>query len=204
MTGWVAGPMASRCLPDRSCGAIIGAAILAGVVLGCGPATSPTGVSGVIRTPDGGAPTVSSASPASSATQPAPVTRGPSATVAGRDAPPDALLAAEGGDPVAGQLGTYLWFEVGSDSPWLPGAPLAVGAGEPLTVDLRPDGEIASWSARYVPANADGPDGATSLGNGAGSPAFAAPGGGTWTVELFVEFAAGVGNARYFWRLQVE
>lgn len=164
-------------------GAIVGIAILAGMVLACGPAATPaSGTLPVSQRPTGG----------------------PSPTVAGRDAPPDALLAVEGGDPVAGQLGTYVWLETGSDSPWLPGAPIAVGAGEPLMVSLVPDGDIRAWAARYVPANAVGPDGATSLGEGAGSPAFAAPGPGTWTLEVFVEFAAGAGDARYFWRLEVE
>jgi len=79
-----------------------------------------------------------------------------------------------------------------------------VGTAEPLTVSLVPDGDIRAWSARYVPANAAGPDGAAPLGEGTGQPAFAAPGPGTWTVELFVEFAPAVGNAHYFWRLQVE
>jgi hypothetical protein len=199
MTEMSARLMASRCLPGRLGGATVGAAILVGVVIGCRPGATPSGVVVVATTPDGGAPTASPASPASPATG-----GGPSPTIAGRDAPPDALLAAEGGDPIAGQLGTYLWFDTGSDAPWLTGAPLAVGAGEPLTVDLEPDGDIAAWAARYSPAAATGPDGAASLAEGAGSPAFAAPGRGTWTLELFVEFAAGAGNARYFWHLQVE
>ena len=67
-----------------------------------------------------------------------------------------------------------------------------------------PDGEIRAWAARYVPAAAGGPEGATSLGDGTGTPRFDAPGPGTWTVEVFVEFAPGVGEARYFWRLEVE
>jgi len=190
--------MASRSSLGRRCGAVLGVAVLVGVVLGCGPAAAPNGGSVVAATPAG-----ASASPEPPA--PSPVaTGGPSPTVAGRDAPPDALLAAEGGDPVAGQLGTFVWLETGSDAPWLPGAPIAVGAGEPLTVSLVPDGDIAAWAARYVPANAGGPDGATTLREGAGSPAFAAPGPGSWTAELFVEFASAVGNAHYFWRLEVE
>lgn len=118
--------------------------------------------------------------------------------------PPDALLAAEGGDPVLGQSGTYVWGDGGSDSPWLPGAPIAVGAGEPLTVTLDPATAIESWSAVYVPATADGPAGAVRLGDGDGPPAFAAPGAGSWTMDLHVTFADGVGSARYAWRLDVE
>ena len=59
-------------------------------------------------------------------------TASPSATE-----PPAATLAVEGGDPVTGQLGTFTWGDGGSDSPWLPGSPIAVGTGEHLTVSHR-------------------------------------------------------------------
>lgn len=119
------------------------------------------------------------------------------------DVPPDASLAAEGGDPVTAQLGTYTWRESGSDSPWLPGASIAIGVGEPLTVTLVPSIEIASWRARLVPATADGPAGAVVLGQGSGPLVFAAPAPGAWTVEVAVVFADGLGDASYFWRLEV-
>jgi hypothetical protein len=189
----MAQPVVSRSSLATRSGAIVRIAILAGMVLACGPGGTSTGGPATTGTPTA---STSSALPVA--------TGGPSPTVPGRDAPPDALLAAEGGDPVAGQLGTYVWLETGSDSPWLPGSPIAVGANEPLAVSLVPDGDIRAWVARYVPANAAGPDGATSLGDGTGSPAFAAPGPGSWTVELSVEFAAGAGSAHYFWRLEVE
>lgn len=179
---------------------IAGATILAGVAGACGPAAAPA-----ITPGGGGSPAPPGATPASSG-----ATVGPSPSVAGRDAPPDAVLSADGGDPVTGQLGTFVWLTTGSDSPWLPGAPLAVGAGEPLTLRLVPDGDIRAWLARSVPAGTQGPDNATTLedstvlGEGTGNPTFAAPGPGAWTVEVFVEFAAGAGDASYFWRLEVE
>lgn len=187
--------MTSRSPLGTRSGAIVGAAILVSFLLACRPAGAPAGPSAAVGTPAGGA---------SAALSAPPPTGGPSPTVAGRDAPPEAVLAAEGGDPVAGQLGTYVWFEAGSDAPWLTGAPITVGAGEPLTVTVVPDDGVVAWSARFVPAAASGPDGATALGEGSGSPRFDAPGPGTWTVEVFTEFAAGAGNARYFWRLEVE
>ena len=190
--------MATRSSLTKVSGVIVGVAILAALVLGCQPTARPSGSLAVAAVPDETASAATPSAPATSATST------PSPTAPGRDAPPEALLAAEGGDPVAGQLGTYVWLESGSDSPWLPGAPLAVGAGEPLTVTLAPDGEMRAWSARYVPAAAGGPEGATSLANGATSPRFDAPGPGAWTVEVFVEFAPGVGDAHYFWRLEVE
>jgi len=124
----------------------------------------------------------------------------PSATGSG---PPQAALAAEGGDPVIGQLGTYVWHDEGSDSPWLPGAPIAVGAGEPLSVTFASPADIASWGARTVDAGADGPAGARSLADGAGTPAFHAPSRGAWTLEVHVVFADDAGDASYFWRLDV-
>jgi hypothetical protein len=118
--------------------------------------------------------------------------------------PPVAALAAEGGDTADGQLGTYAWGDGGSDSPWLRGARIAVGSGEPIIVTLRPATNVTSWSARSVPSTADGPAGATVLGKGTGQPRFTAPGPGTWTVEVHVVFADGRGNASYFWQLAVD
>jgi hypothetical protein len=119
------------------------------------------------------------------------------------EVPPDASLAAEGGDPITAQLGTYTWRDTGSDSPWLRGAPIAIGAGEPLTVTLEPVIGVESWRARLVPATADGPAGAVILGQGPGPIAFTAPAPGAWTVEVAVTFADGLGDASYFWRFEV-
>lgn len=166
---------------------VLGVAMLAAIAVACGAGGSPGG--GPTRTP----------SPVASGSPP-----GPSPTAAGRDAPPDAFLAAEGGDPVGGQLGTYVWLDTGSDSPWLPGTPLAVGAGEPLTLTLDPDGEIVAWTARLVPAGAVGPAGARTLGEGSGSPAFEAPEAGTWSLQVFLRFGPVAGEASYFWQLEVE
>ena len=135
-----------------------------------------------------------------------PATTGPAPSAAGRDAPPDATLAAEGGDPVTGQLGSYTWFGSGSDAPWLPGSPIAVGAGESLHVAFLPPGDAGSWTARYAAADAvdaGGPVGARPLGEGTGEPVFAAPGTGRWTVEVTITFPAGIGTATYFWELTV-
>ena len=92
----------------------------------------------------------------------------------------------------------------GSDSPWLPGAPIAVGKGEPLTVRLSPRTTIASWQARIVAADASGPDGARPVGRGSGTPRFEAPRRGAWTLEVHLAFADGAGDASYFWRLDVQ
>ena len=59
-----------------------------------------------------------------------------------------------------------------------------VGQGEPLTVRLEPPTPLDAWAARVVPSTATDPSGATSLGAGIGTPAFAAPAAGSWTVEV--------------------
>jgi hypothetical protein len=151
--------------------------------------------------PAGSAPPAPTTRATSSSRAPT-ATREPSGTAV-EDGPPAAQLAAEGGDPVTGQLGTYTWGDGGSDSPWLPGASIAVGAGEPLSVTLQPRIAVATWRARSVPSSADGPDGASLLGEGAGQPTFAAPAAGSWTVAIHVVFDGGAGDASYFWRLEV-
>lgn len=117
--------------------------------------------------------------------------------------PPTASLAAEGGDPVVGQLGSFTWNGGGSDSPWLPGAPLAVGAGERLTVTLTGGVGSADWSARRVPAGTANGSGAVGLGGGPAPVAFAAPGPGSWSVQVLVRFAGGLGSAAYYWQFTV-
>jgi hypothetical protein len=138
----------------------------------------------------------------SAAPGPSTATLQPTAT-APAVGPPTARLAAEGGDPVDGQLGTYVWRNEGSDSPWLPGAPISVGASEPLTVTFDQAIEVESWRARMVPSAASGPAGARQLGQGEGEPRFGAPAPGSWTVEVHVVFEASLGDASYFWRLEV-
>ena len=177
--------MPSRSASRRTAIAVVAATI---VVVGCGPAIAPPSVI---------APSATSSAPPATPSQPPPST-------AGRDAPPDAVLAAEGGDAVTGQLGTYVWFGTGSDSPWLTGASLTVGSGEPLSLTVVPDGRIATWEVRDVPAAASGPEEARTIAKGTGVPAFEAPGPGLWTVEVTVDFDGGAGRAAYFWHLKVE
>lgn len=117
--------------------------------------------------------------------------------------PPSAALAVDGGDPVAGQLGSYTWLDGGSDSPWLPGTPLGVGAREPLTVTIGDGVAVAEWSTRRVPAGTANGTGAVSLGAGGPPVVFSAPGPGTWSVQLTVRFAGGIGEASYHWQLAV-
>ena len=65
---------------------------------------------------------------------PRPRRGGPESSPPSSWEPPVASLAAEGGDPVAGSLGSFTWGDGGSDSPWLAGAPITAGSGEQFTV----------------------------------------------------------------------
>jgi hypothetical protein len=132
----------------------------------------------------------------------------PTAVAAATDAgsagaPPEAALAAEGGDPVIGRLGSYVWGTTGSDSGWLPGAPITVAANEPLLVAIDPPTDVSSWRARYAPADQASADGAAALGEGGGDPSFLAPAPGRWTVELTATFGGNAGDATYYWLLDV-
>jgi hypothetical protein len=154
-----------------------------------GGPTGPVGPTGMSAAPTAAAPTVTAVATA----------------VASRPAaqPPSAVLAVEGGDPVAGQLGSYTWLDGGSDSPWLPGTPLSVGAREPVTVTIGDGVAVTEWSARRVPAGTANGSGAVSLGAGGPPVTFAAPGPGTWSVRVTVRFASDIGEASYYWRLAV-
>lgn len=165
-------------------------AVVAWIVVACGPGSSPVPSS----------PTIA-ASPATSS--PPPATPGTAAASAPTSfLPPDASLAAEGGDPVVGQLGSYAWGDGGSDSPWLPGAPVAVGAGEPLFVTLADGTGIASWTAVRAPAGATSGAGAVDAGTGTGAIAFTVDETGRWTVAVTVSFVGG-GSAVWYWQLEV-
>lgn len=117
--------------------------------------------------------------------------------------PPAALLVVEGGDPVVGQLGSFTWENGGSDSPWLPGAPIHVGAGEQLTLTLANPVGVADWTVSRAPES-DG-SGEVGVAQGSGEPvAFLAPPIGTWSVYVGVRFAGNRGDAAYFWQIQVD
>jgi hypothetical protein len=126
----------------------------------------------------------------------------PVATASTQARPPDASLAAEGGDAVVGQLGSYTWADGGSDSPWLPGAPIAVGAGEPLSVTLADGTPVGAWTAVRAPADQANGAGAVEAGEGSGVIAFSVGAPGRWTVAVTIAFVAG-GSATWYWQLEV-
>jgi len=149
-------------------------------------------------TPSALASAVATVTPLASVTPGAPTPPAASSTE-----PPPASLAAEGGDQVVGQLGSYTWGGGGSDSPWLPGTTMAVGTGERLTVILAGGLVPADWSARRVPAGTADGSGAVRIGGGPAPVTFVATGPGSWSVQVLVRFADGLGSAAYYWQLTV-
>jgi hypothetical protein len=191
MAGW---SVRRRLLP------IVLLALLSSACTSGPPAASPAG------TPAGSA---SLTVPASSeiiptpAITPGPASADPSLSPSSAE-PPSASLAAEGGDPVTGQLGSFTWGDGGSDSPWLPGARLTVGRAEPLTVSIADGVATSDWSARRVPGGTKDGSGAVAIGSGTTGPiTFIAPGPGSWSVQVTVGFAGDLGTASYYWQLMV-
>jgi hypothetical protein len=200
----------SRCSSRRRVSAILPLVLLCAACAATGPATSvPPATTAFATASPVASPTVAS-TPAPTiiptATPATPAT--PTPTSQGSGEPPTAGLAAEGGDPVDGQLGSYTWAGGGSDSPWLPGAPLRVATGERLTLTLADGVRVEDWTARRVPATTGGgpPDGsgAVAIGGGAAPVVFDAPMPGRWSVQVAIRFVDGLGSATYYWRLEVD
>lgn len=166
---------------------------------GCGgTASSPAGSEGP-SVPATAAP--ATAAPPTAAPTVAPtMTPEPPAPSLGE--PPAASLAVEGGDPVMGALGSFTWGGGGSDSPWLPGAPIGVGSGEQVTVSLAGDVPVMAWAAKRIPAGATDGAGAVALGDGQTGPiTLTAPGPGRWSVQVEVTFGDDLGSAAYYWEI---
>ena len=188
--------MTDQSLP-RPIAAILAVAMLVSACSASGPGGSPP----VAPATAASSPALGATNSAGTAVPTAPARSIGAAPSAGQ--PPAASLAVEGGDPVTGPLGSFTWDGGGSDSPWLPGAPISVGAGERIAVTLATDPGIASWAARRAPAGTVDGAGAVALGQGAGPVTFAAPPAGTWFVQLTVQFAGDRGSAAYYWRITV-
>lgn len=120
--------------------------------------------------------------------------------------PPAASIAVEGGDPVVGELGSFSWQNSGSDSPWLPGNPIHVGAGEQLRLTLAEPVRIVEWHvSRQPPRSTLDGYGALRMGEGSREPVtFAAPPPGSWSVNVDVWFADNLGSAAYYWLITVD
>jgi hypothetical protein len=176
--------------------------VVAVTAVGCSTSSAPS-ASQAAATPSPGvvvATATPSIVPTASPTAPASATTGG----AGVETPPDAVLSVDGGDPVEGQLGTYVWAGGGSDGPWLPGAPVAAATGEILGLTLSPDLDISEWSAVLAPASSLDGTGRMEAGGGTGpGPVLIpTPDPGAWTLAVMIRFGD-LGSATWFWRLDV-
>jgi hypothetical protein len=136
---------------------------------------------------------------------PPPVTPEPSPASKGEpipQQPPVAVLSFPGGQPTAGDLGTYIYRGAGSDAPWLPGEPLAVPpAGALAQVFLSEPLRVTSWRARVAPAgHTPGIGEEREIAMGEGPIVFELP-SGAWTLQLSVQFGDGIGEATWYWQL---
>ena len=120
------------------------------------------------------------------------------------DEPPAASLSAAGAEGIAGDLGSYIIGDEGSDSPWLPGEPVTVPAGAQMTVTLGQRVPIGGWRGRISEASDTGGLNVRAYGSGAGDPVLPAPPAGAWTLAVTLEFAGFDGEATYYWRLSIE
>lgn len=121
-----------------------------------------------------------------------------------QDGPPPVTLALAGGTSVVGDLGSFTWDGLVSDSGWIIGhAAIRTTADTPIvgSTDRRPP--IATWRARVAPIR-DGAAGTPMLlSRGAGSRiSFGAPGTGRWSLELQVDYGL-AGQAAWYWQLDV-
>lgn len=181
----------------RSISVVLSVALLASAC-GAGEPSGPSRPSAsAARSTTGPSPAVSVVATAS-ATSAAATASSPTSAE-----PPAASMAVDGGDPVAGQLGSFTWGDGGSDSPWLPGAPIRVGAGEPLIVAIGDGIAVARWTARRVRAGTANGIGAVGLGDGDARISFQPPPAGTWSVQVAVQFATNMGSATYYWQVTV-
>jgi len=125
--------------------------------------------------------------------------------------PPLAVLSVDGGEPITGALGTYVYEGSGSDAPWLPAAslePVQVPAGATLELKLEDASAFVSWSAQVAAADDVRGESRTGLGQSEGSErmesaAFASPETGQWVLAVRVFYPDDRGDAFLFWLLDV-
>ena len=122
--------------------------------------------------------------------------------------PPVASLLGGGAGPVAGELGTFFWGGLGSDSPWVvPTTDLHVEAGGTLAVTLKPGIAQERWTAAWAPvrdggAGAVGAVGAVAEGS-RGPLELTAPGQpGPWGLLVELHFQGGQ-RAAWYWSVVV-
>lgn len=119
--------------------------------------------------------------------------------------PPVALLVGGRGGPATGELGTFFWDGLGSDSPWIvPSGSVTAAPAAALGVVTDPAIAPERWTASWAPlvdGKASTPRAATD-GSGA-VVALEAPGEpGSWGLLVELRFAGGQ-RAAWYWSVGV-
>ena len=119
--------------------------------------------------------------------------------------PPVASLHGGIAGSVPGELGTFLWDGLGSDSPWIvPPVAVPVAPGAPLAVTLDPGLAPLRWTARWAPVRKGlvGDPSAVSTGAGTLIEVAAPMPPGTWGLQVEITFAEGR-RAAWYWSVSV-
>jgi len=192
--------------------AVLGLGVVMAACTGAvtGPSGESGGSSGVVASPASPVASRGTAAAPTTAATAETAALGTSASPSGTpvattgDGPPAAHLSVDGGDPVTGQLGSFTWAGSGSDSPWLPGTPIAVGRGERLSMLLDPATAIGDWSVRRRSLGTAAGTATVGVADGRGLPmGFPAPPPGRWSVQVTTTFGPGIGSATWYWQVDV-
>jgi len=119
--------------------------------------------------------------------------------------PPRAILVGGADGPEAGDLGTFSWDGLVSDSPWIvPRTGSPVTPGTPLRVRFDPRLRPRAWIARWAPIRHGEAGPPWDAGSGDdGRVAVEAPmAAGPWSLQLDATFADGR-RAVWYWRIGV-
>jgi hypothetical protein len=177
-------------------------ALVVAVAACSGPARSPAAGSG---TP-AATPTKAPATPAPSPADAPSPTAGETPEPGDATEPPPALLVGTDAGPVAGDLGTFSWDGLVSDSPWIvQRSGDAVPSGARLRVRFGDSQDQTRWIARWAPVRHGEAGTPQTAGSGDdGRIVIEAPGeAGPWSLQLEARFGDGR-RAVWYWRVAVD
>ena len=119
--------------------------------------------------------------------------------------PPVASLMGGGAGPVAGELGTFSWGGLGSDSPWVvPTMDLHVAVGVALAVTVDPGIAQERWTAAWAPVRDEAAGAVEAVAEGGRGPVeLTSPGQpGAWGLLVELHFEGGQ-RAAWYWSVDV-
>ena len=107
---------------------------------------------------------------------------------------------------MAGELGSFSWDGLVSDSPWIvPATGSPVEPARRLRVRFAGGPPVAAWTARWARVRNGDAGEPRPAGSGVGTPLAidAPPGRGGWSLQVDVRFDGG-GRAAWYWRVRVD